>query len=303
MRVASLLPSATEILYAIGVEPIGVSHSCDFPPGATDRPVLTSTPIASDEGHSAGEIDEQVRDLEGNTYHVDGALLSRLDPDLVITQATCEVCAVDSEAVLDTIDRHGIDADVLTLDPHGLSDVFSSIERIGRATGQSDASEALRSSLRSRLDRIEAIADDEAHPDVAVFDWTDPPIASGHWVMDLIAHAGGRSTLNDGGESRPVRMEQVLEADPDVIVVAPCGFDLDRSIGSIDDLRTHREWETLRAVEAGRVYAVDGNQYFNRPGPRLVDSIELLTACLHPGIVIDRIDGAVAKVAPKESHQ
>lgn len=296
MRVASLLPSATEILYALGVEPIGVSHSCDHPPAAADRPVLTSTPIEYGEDRTAAEIDQQVQDVEGSTYEVDGELLSELEPDLVVTQATCEICAVDSAYVYEVVDRYGVDAEILTLDPHGLDDVFAAIDRIGAAVDRESAAAELRASLSDRLDRVDRVVAGREQPDVAVFDWTDPPIVSGHWVMDLLDRAGGRSRLNDDGESRPVRMETVLDADPDVIVVAPCGFDLDRAIEAIDDLRSHPEWESLSAVEAGQVYAIDGNWYLNRPGPRLVDSVELLATCLYPDVEIDRIEGAVALV-------
>ena len=302
---ASLLPSATELCYRLGVEPVGVSHSCDYPPAARDRPVLTSTAVDHGPDVSAEAIDEQVQSVEGSTYEVDDALLASLDPDVVLTQATCDVCAVDETDVRTAVDDHGIEARVVTLDPHALSDVIDDVRRVGAALDRSGTAAEVVDDLTARIDRVasraSAAVDDAGRPRTLVLDWTAPPMVAGHWIPGMVATAGGAYGLREPGEaSEPVEWAAVREYDPEVLVVAPCGFDLERAVGAVDDLRERPGWTGLSAVEEDRVYAADGSGHFNRPGPRLVDSLEALAACVHPEAfeadpaVVRRIGRAVA---------
>ena len=278
--IVSLLPGATEMLYAVGAEPAGVSHSCDYPPAARGKPTLTSTTIDPDA--DAGAIDEQVQDADGAVYDVDRETLRELDPDLVVTQATCDVCAVDASEVFAAVEGLDLDADVLTLDPHSLEDVFEDVRRIGEATGRAEAAGEVVADLRRRANRVA----DRAPGDVSrvtVLDWTDPVMVAGHWVHGMVERAGGSyGPTEPGAPSVPVEWDEVRAFDPNVLVVTPCGFDLDRAVESVADLAANDGWADLTAVRENRVYAVDGSGYANRPGPRLVDALEALAACLSP---------------------
>jgi iron complex transport system substrate-binding protein len=305
MRVVSLLPSATELCYAVGVEPVGVSHSCDYPPAARDVPAVTSTVVEHGPDVSTATIDEQVSSTAGSTYVVDDALLSSLDPDVVVTQATCDVCAVDETDVRTAIAAAGIDPHVVTLDPHSLSDVLDDLVRVGRAVGRAEAAREVAGDLRARIDRVrtraEARAGAAGRPRALVTDWTDPVMVAGHWIPGMVETAGGSYGLREpGAASRPVEWAGVREYDPEVVIVSPCGFDLDRAVDAVEDLRDRPGWSGLRAVRDGRVYAVDGSGHVNRSGPRLVDSLGAIAACLHPDefeadpTVVRRLDRAVA---------
>jgi len=285
MRVASLLPSATETLFALGVEPVGVSHSCDHPPAARELPTLTST-VVDYADRSAADIDEQMREVDGAVYDLDEERLAALDPDLLVTQATCDVCAVDASEVRAAAGRLDRAPDVLACDPHSFADALDDVVRIGEAVGAADAATALRADLRERVDavreRAERAVADGGRPRVAVLDWTDPPIRAGHWVRDMVEIAGGDPSFQPDGPSEPVAWDDVREFDPEALVVAPCGFDRDRAVEAVGDLAARPGFDDLSAVGDGRAYAVDGNGLFNRPSHRLVDSLEALFACLHP---------------------
>ena len=285
MRVASLLPSATETLFALGVEPVGVSHSCDHPPAARDLPTLTST-VVDHADRSAADIDEQMRDVDGAVYDLDEERLAALEPDLLVTQATCDVCAVDASEVRAAAARLDPAPDVLACDPHSFADALDDVVRIGEAVGEEAAATALRADLRERVDAVrerakQAVAD-EGRPRTAVLDWTDPPIRAGHWVRDMVELVGGDPSFQPDGPSEPVAWDDVVDADPEALVVAPCGFDRDRAVDAVGDLSSRPGFDDLRAVADDRAYAVDGNGLFNRPSHRLVDSLEALFACLHP---------------------
>ncbi|QWC19418.1 ABC transporter substrate-binding protein [Halorubrum sp. 2020YC2] len=285
MRVASLLPSATETLFALGVEPVGVSHSCDHPPAARELPTLTST-VVDHADRSAADIDEQMREVDGAVYDLDEARLAALEPDLLVTQATCDVCAVDASEVRAAAARLDPAPDVLACDPHSFADALDDAVRIGEAVGEEAAASALRADLRERVDavreRAAAAVADEGRPRTAVLDWTDPPIRAGHWVRDMVELAGGDPSFQPDGPSEPVAWDDVRAHDPEALVVAPCGFDRDRAVDAVDDLSARPGFDDLSAVAADRAYAVDGNGLFNRPSHRLVDSLEALFACLHP---------------------
>ncbi|WP_434523001.1 ABC transporter substrate-binding protein [Halorubrum sp. AS12] len=285
MRVASLLPSATETLFALGVEPVGVSHSCDHPPAARERPTLTST-VVDHADRSAADIDEQMREVDGAVYELDEERLAALEPDLLVTQATCDVCAVDASEVRAAAARLDPEPDVLACDPHSFADALDDVVRIGEAVGEAAAASALRADLRERVDavreRAEAAVAAEGRPRTAVLDWTDPPIRAGHWVRDMVDIAGGDPAFQPDGPSEPVAWDDVRAADPEALVVAPCGFDRERARDAVDDLAARPGFGDLRAVRRDRAYAVDGNGLFNRPSHRLVDSLEALFGCLHP---------------------
>lgn len=283
MRVVSLLPSATEILYALDVAPVGVSHSCDYPPAARGAPTLTSTTVEHGPDHTPADIDEQVVAVDGPTYDLDRETLRSLDPDLIVTQATCEVCAVDAGAVFDAVDALGLDSEVLTLDPHCLDEALGDVTRVGAAVGKEAAARDVEASLRRRLERVdETLGDGSDRPTAVLLDWPDPVFVGGHWVPDLLSRAGATPVIHDDGPSRRVRWADVREADPDRLFLAPCGFDVDRAVESLATLRDRPGWDDLAAVEAGSVSVLDGNGHVNRPGPRLVDTVEALAWCLSP---------------------
>jgi iron complex transport system substrate-binding protein len=287
MRIVSLLPSATELVYALGVAPVGVSHECDHPPAAEDRPVVNRTTI--DPTASSGAIDEQVAAAEAGdgVYDVDEETLAALDPDLVITQGICDVCAVDEVQVAETVERLGIDAAIMTTDPHSLDDVFADLRRLGEATGRQERAAEVVADLRERVTAVEAVVADEAteQPRVAVLDWLDPVMVAGHWVPELVGLAGGRYGLADPGDrSEPREWAEIRRYDPDVLIAAPCGFAVEQTVENVADLTGRAGWADLAAVSADRVSVMDGHHYVNRPGPRLVDTLEYIAALVQPDL-------------------
>lgn len=283
MRVVSLLPSATELCYALNVEPVGVSHECDYPPQAREQPAVISSRIDAD-GTSQG-INEQVSEAveSGGVYELDRERLAALEPDIILSQGVCEVCAVDDSNVRSAVTELDLDAEVVTTDPHSLEDVFGDIERIGRRLGRDERAAELIREYRERVERVERATPVDG-PTTAVLDWLDPVMVAGHWVPGMVKRVGGHYELADPGErSRPREWSEIRGSDPEVLIASPCGFDLDQSVENVGDLTARRGWSGLTAVEQGRVYLVDGNQYVNRPGPRLVETLELLAGILHPG--------------------
>ena len=286
MRIVSLLPSATEIVYALGIEPVGVSHECDYPPEAAEKPAVNRSRV--DAEASSAEIDSQVLDAEDEegVYEIDRETLARLDPDLVVSQGICDVCAVDSVLVREAVEELGLDCEVLTTDPHSIGDVFSDIRRVGAATGTEERADELVSDLEDRVRAVESrAATAETRPRVAVLDWMDPVMSAGHWVPEMVELAGGSEGLTEpGGASRPREWDEIREYDPEVLVVAPCGFELDQTRENLADLTEREGWKGLTAVRENRAYMLDGHQFMNRPGPRVVDSLEHLAGLIHPDL-------------------
>jgi len=286
MRIVSLLPSATELLFAVGAgdEVVGVTFECDYPAAARGRRIVSTSALP--DGLGPAEIDAVVRDrlaAGADLYHLQAQALAELDPDLVVTQDLCAVCAVDVSIVDDALDYLGCRADVLTLDPQTLTQVLDSIGTVGAAVGRPAEASALTSALHLRLDAVATAVADRAPIPTLVLEWTDPPFAPGHWVPDMITHAGGVSVLGHAGE-RSARTDwaAVRTAGAALIVAAPCGYDL---AGSVPLAK-----QALDRLPAGvPVWAVDANASFARPGPRLVDGIEALAAILHPaaGLALD----------------
>ncbi len=283
MRVVSLLPAATEMLYAVGVEPVAVSHECDHPPAARDLPTVVSARV-DDAGDSAS-VDEQVAAAvaEGGVFEVDAATLRDAEPDLVLTQGTCDVCAVGTADAAAVVERLDLDADVLTTHVHSLNDLFEDLRRVGAAVGRPDRAERAVADLRERVQAVSAAAPDDDRPSVAVLDWLDPVMVAGHWMPEMADLAGATYPLADPGDrSAPREWATVRDADPDVLVAGPCGFALDRTLAHADDLTGRPGWRDLTAVRNGRAHAMDGHHLLNRPGPRLVDSLEHLAGLIHP---------------------
>ncbi len=289
MRIVSLIPSATEFVALLGASDdlVGVSHECDWPPGiGDDLPRLTDPRV--DPEASSGEIDDSIRDLLEtglSIYQLDADRLAELDPDVVITQDQCDVCAVGLDQVERALCEHvGSDVRVVSLQPDRLEPALDAVQQIATALEQPDRGRYLRRELEQGLERAVAeVPDDEPAPTVCPIEWTDPLMVAGHWMPELIERAGGDYDLAEpGGPSQTVTFETIQEQAPDVIAVMPCGFDRLRAAEEVDTLAEHDGWEELEAVREQRVHPVDGHQYFNRSGPRLVDSLSLLVELLWP---------------------
>lgn len=280
MRIVSLLPSTTEILFAIGAgdEVVGVTFECDYPPEARSRRVVSTSAMPED--LSPAEIDAYVAAALArgeDLYTLDEGALAGLDAQLVVTQDLCAVCAVDTAVVDEALASLGCSAAVLTVDPHTFGEVLESIEVLGRATGRQTAAAALVASIRARLDAVRQRVAGRSRPRVAVLEWTDPPFGPGHWVPEMVEAAGGRSVLGRAGaRSERITWEQVHQARPDVVVVAPCGYDRAAAQLLADRLTASG------ALPAGvPVHAVDANASWARPGTRLVDGVEELAMLLY----------------------
>jgi iron complex transport system substrate-binding protein len=305
MKAISLLPAATEIVAALGLldRLHGVSHECDFPPAAALLPRVTHCPIHGGALES-GEVDRWVRETlesSGTLYRLDEALVRRIAPDLVLTQALCDVCAVDYGSVREFAKTLPGPPAVLSLDPSTLEEVVGDFERVARAFGEPERAGPVVAGLRARVEAVRAAAAAAAsRPRCFVLEWTDPVYAAGHWNPELVALAGGEEVLGRTGEdSRRVPWEEVLASAPEVIVLACCGYPAERTMKDVPALRARPGWADLPAVRAGRVYVVDANAYFSRPGPRLVDSLEILAEVLHPEVFGGRYpDRGVLRVTP-----
>jgi iron complex transport system substrate-binding protein len=284
MRIVSLVPSATEMLFALGLGPdlIAVTHECDYPRAALELPKITRDVLPA--GLSSAEIDAAVKEhtLAGESiYELDTKTLADLRPDLIVTQALCSVCAVSYDDVRQLAQRLDPRPEVISLDPRTVGEVLGDARTLAEATDRKDAAVDLVQDASARIDRVRvAVRRAASRPRVAALEWLDPPFAAGHWTPQLIEYAGGDDVLGFAGEhSEEVAWEAVREAQPDVVIVMPCGFDAEIA---------HREAEMhrdqLAAVGAGKVVAVDAASYFSRPGPRIVDGLELLAHILHPDL-------------------
>jgi iron complex transport system substrate-binding protein len=294
MRIVSLLPSATEIVYALdlGDSLVGVTHECDYPDGVLVKPFVTRSLLDHTTSTSA-EIDHAVSQQlhDGlSLYSLDHALLAELAPDIILTQALCEVCAVSfgevERAVRDvTAEFGGVAPQVLSLEPTSLDDILATIADVGAAIGAEQRAAQVLLDLRARIERVcEQAATAQRRPRVACLEWIDPTFGPGHWLPELVELAGGQPGLGVArSDSRRITWDDVIAFAPEVIVVTPCGFDLARTVAeALRVLPGRTAWKALPAVRRRRVYAVDGNAYFSRPGPRIVDSLELLGELIHP---------------------
>jgi iron complex transport system substrate-binding protein len=289
MRIVSLLPSATEIICALGLEDelVGVTHECDYPPVVRHLPKVTNTLIPA-EAPSA-DIDRLVRErLRTNRalYTLDLPTLEGLRPDLIVTQALCDVCAVAEEEVRAAACMLPDGPAVINLEPQTLSQVFAAVRQVAKAAGVDRKAEEVVGGLTARVEAVVARAARVRHrPRVALLEWLDPPFSCGHWSPELVRLAGGVEGLGrEGRPSRTLRWDQVTTWQPEIVFIACCGFGVERTMDDVPRLQSVPGWQDLPAVRLGRVYVTDGSQYFSRPGPRLVDSLEILAHALDPEV-------------------
>jgi len=286
-RIITLLPSATEIVCALGFEDrlVGRSHECDFPRSVVRIPALTE-PKFNPEGTSA-EIDQRVKKVGDalSVYRVHAAMLRELRPDVIVTQSQCEVCAVSERDVEAAVAEWlGARPKIVSLAPYGLDDIFTDMQRVADALDTSARGTELVERLRMRLskiaDRARGVSD---RPSVATIEWIDPLMAAGNWMPTLVEMAGGVNLFGKAGEHSPwMKFDELVAKDPDVILISPCGFNMDRAAQDLPAVTNRAEWHGLKAVRGGRVFMADGNQYFNRPGPRIAESLEILAEIAHP---------------------
>ena len=284
-RIVSLLPSATEILFAVGAgdQVVGVTHECDFPEAARRLPKVTSNAVIAD-GETPADIDRHIhaaRHAGSSIYRLDEAMLAELHPDLIVTQELCDVCAVAYGEVRRAVRRLGGETPVLSLEPRSLEDVCASVEEVGSVTGRLEEGAAVAAQMRATIAAIGALAPPEPSPRVVCIEWTDPIMAGGHWVPEMVRIAGGIDPLGDAGEpSRYASWSEVTGARPDIMVLMPCGFDLEHTLALVPEVISRPGFAELPCAQSGRVVAVDGSAYFNRPGPRIIDGLKILATVL-----------------------
>jgi iron complex transport system substrate-binding protein len=288
MRICSLLPGATEIACALGLadEIVGVSHECDFPPAARTKTVMVRSRI-DPTSIGSSEIDRQVGDLlrsNASLYALDEKLFKDSEPDIILTQGLCDVCALDYNEVVQAARSLRQDPTIVSLDPHCLADILNDVLRIGEATDRSRQAESLVQQLKHRIEAVrDRTARAASQPRVACLEWFDPLYIAGHWVPEMIQIAGGNDILATAGNpSFKIEWDAVIASLPEILILMPCGFDLDRAVRESSLLKNRADWEMLPAVRDGRVFAVSGADYFSRPGPRLVDGLKILSQVIHP---------------------
>lgn len=307
LRIVSLLPAATEMICALGLEAslVGVTHECDYPASVRALPKVTRTLIPADA--SSAEIDRLVRErlaTDRALYRLDLEALEAVRPDLIVTQALCDVCAVaEAEVRAAACALPGVPR-VLNLEPQTLDEVFDAMRAVGRAAGVKARAAEVVAELMVRVEAVALRAAEVARrPRVALLEWLDPPFSSGHWNPALVRLAGGTELLGEEGRpSRTVTWREVVEARPEVVFIACCGFTIERAMEDLPLLASVPGWAELPAVRAGRVYLADGGQYFNRPGPRLVDSLEMLAHAIHPEMHPAPVGGAAAIACYRSAH-
>ena len=293
MRICSLVPGATEILFALGLgkSVVGVTHECDWPPEAAQLPRVTASVLDTGELTSA-EIDRAVSEAARKgrpLYAVDAETWAKVDADVVVAQELCEVCAVTTDALDEIVAAETVDVEVVPFSPSGLNEVLASIVGLGVRLDAEGAADELAGGMRKRFDRVRAaFAEVETSPRVFVSEWLEPPFAAGHWVPDMVALAGGTEVAGMSGEpSYRMRWTDVASLRPDVVVLAPCGYDLDRTLSELVTLDLSANLLGTPARQESRVFAVDANAHFSRPGPRLVEGVELLAYLIHPAAYSD----------------
>ncbi len=291
MRIVSLLPSATEILFALGLdrEIVGVSHECDFPPQASAKPVVIHSRLPHDA--SPAEVDGLVREYVSrgeSLYSVDVEKLEQLRPDLIVTQDLCHVCAASPDDLATALTRFDRPPEVLCLNPQDLGDVWRDILIVGEATCRGSQAEKLVAQIGERQGAFEQQMDSSARrPRVAFLEWLEPIYVGGHWVPEMIRCAGGEDAL--GSVRTPsfrIHLQDVVEAEPDILLVAPCGYTAKQARDEYESLELPEQWNAIPAVRNNRVYALEANSYFSRPGPRLVTGIEILAKVLQPSVAV-----------------
>ncbi len=303
MKIVSLLPSATEIVYALGLgdDLIGVTDECDYPPDAVTKPVVSRSALPQGRPLTSREIDAAVRgrmDAKEPLYILDRELLRRERPDVILTQDLCRVCAVPSGQVQRALDELGLpDAKVLSLDPHTLDDVVGQIEAVGALLDREDRAKEIATAMRARIARVKEIA--LRLPTIRVFclDWAEPPFVAGHWVPEMVEAAGGLNVLNVKAEpSKVVTWRQVRDENPEVLVFMPCGYYLEEAEEEGAALFQQPDFADTPAARNGNVFAVDATSFFSRPGPRVVDGLEILAWAVHPEAYPEPPAGSISQL-------
>jgi len=290
LRIASLLPSTTEILCALGLEEniVGITHECDFPESIKNLPHLTASRITH-ETMSSAEIDHAVRsqlDGHGSIYDLNAKLLAELKPDIILTQELCEVCAVSYKTVQKAAKMFVADAKVVSLEPNTIGDIFENIKTVGGLCGASEKAETVVANLENRLTKVRAkTANLKKRPKVFMLEWLEPPFAPGHWTPEQVEIAGGDSLLGKAGEkSRVTTYERIFEEQPEILVLIPCGFYTKDILRQLTETKFPSKWRELPAIKNENIWAMDASAYFSRPAPRVVDGTEILAKIFHPDI-------------------
>jgi iron complex transport system substrate-binding protein len=303
MKLVSLLPSATEIVFTLGLGDslVGVTDECDFPPEAVTKPVVSRSALPQGRPLSAREIDQAVRgklDAKQPLYVLDTDLLRREQPDVVLTQDLCRVCAVPSGQVQQALDTLGLpDAKVVSLDPNTLDEVIAQIDVVGKQLDRAEEAASLTESLRMRVAKVKEVGMRLPTLNVFCLEWSDPPFAAGHWVPEMVEAAAGVNLLSEkGGPSRVVTHREIRDANPEVIVFMPCGYYLEEAEEEAGWVFEHAELRETPAVRNGNVFAVDATSYFSRPGPRIVDGLEILAWAMHPDAFPEPPPGRISRV-------
>jgi len=306
LRIASLLPSSTEIICALGLEEnlVGITHECDFPSSITDRPHLTASRI-SHETMSSKEIDHAVRsqlDGHGSIYDLDEKLLQELNPDLILTQELCDVCAVSYKTVKKAAKMYVADAKVVSLEPNTIEDIFENIRMVGEICGVSEKAKDVVDSLESRLDLVREKTKNIKHrPNVFMLEWLEPPFSPGHWVPEQVEIAGGNCLMGKAGEkSVTTTYQEIFESKPEVMVLVPCGYYTEDILRQIENTKFPANWREIPAIKNGNVWALDATSYFSRPAPRVVDGAEILAKIFHSEIFGEPTEKEAVRI-PKES--
>ena len=302
MRILSLLPSATEIVYALGLadDLVGVSHECDYPPEVKAKPVISTNDlnacINSAQIHNAVNTH---RHPAHSLYRLDERLLREIDPEIILTQELCEVCAIPVAQVRQAARILAGPCRIVSLEPTNLRQILDNILAVGEVTGRDERARVVTQLLQRRIDQVaESTSNVASRPRVFCMEWMDPAMAGGHWIPEMIRLAGGTDGIgNDGAPSTVVPWERVVEYRPEVIVVMPCGYKIERTLGEVGRLSNCAGWRDFPAVLAGRVYVVDSPSYFSRPGPRTVTGLEILGEIIHPELFSQKIPpGAAVKL-------
>ncbi len=311
LRIVSLLPSATEIVCALGLEEnlVGITHECDFPPSVEGKPHLTASRISHSTMTSA-EIDHAVRtnlDGHGSIYDLDTRLLEELKPDLIITQELCEVCAVSYKTVQKAAKMYVADANVVSLEPNTIEDIFDNIKLVGELCGVSEKAAEVVENLQTRLNKIrERLSEVEKNQkskiknqkSIFLLEWLEPPFSPGHWVPEQTEIAGGNALLGEAGKkSLTTTYEKIFESKPDVIILIPCGYYTEDILRQLANTQFPANWREIPAIKNGEVWALDAGSYFSRPAPRVVDGAEILAKIFHPQIFGEPIEAEAVRVS------
>ena len=302
MRICSLLPSATEIAFALGLgdQVVAVSHECDYPPEASNRPVLTKSAIHQ-KIHRSLEVDREVEQRGGDIYEIDEKLLGNLKPDLILTQELCHVCAVSYTKVKEAARVLDADAKIVSLEPTNLEEIVDNILLVGRMTNKLAEAEKLAAQMLRRIDRVrEKTKTVQDKPRVFFMEWLQPPWAGGHWIPQMVDYAGGFEGLGRLGKpSHRIEWDQVVEYEPEIIVLSPCGLDANQVMEEAHVLASYTEWNEIPAFQSSRIYAVNASAYFSRSGPRVVDGLEILAHIIHPELFPENPHPEAVKTVPK----